>query len=423
MNRPIRVLCARELQVSIADSVHKLLSDIINQHPGMAAFYTVTQKMITGRNGTEFAFKGLKHNANEIKSYEGVDYCWVEEAQAVSEKSWEILIPTIRKENSEIWICFNPKNGTDPTWNRFVLRADADTLVRKVGWADNPFFPEVLDKERLKLLRDDPEAYKHVWDGEFDTRYSGAVYAKYVSPDRISDRVKHDPDYPVYTSWDKGYGDATAIVFFQVGGGEVFVIDYLEDNQEFVKYYCERLYGREIVIKDRNLETGDVLSWELGADIHGHEHRKEYRYAAHYSPHDTINKVIEGRSMVAQADWYGIKMFDMKAVSHKDSEEALRTTLAKTWINSDRCSDLVQALMTYHYEYDDDRQRYSKLPYHDWSSNGCDAAEIMARVWRDVDLTTKELDRRALVSDFHRKRSQHGLVQEDPYRMRNKVRT
>jgi phage terminase large subunit len=173
LNRPIRVLCARELQVSIQDSVHKLLSDIIGKYPGLSAFYEVQNKTIKGLNGTEFNFKGLKHNANEIKSYEGVDYVWVEEAQAVSSKSWEVLIPTVRKEGSEIWLSFNPKNATDPTWQRFVIGKDENTLVKKVNWDSNPFFPEVLNQERLRLLANDPEAYKHVYEGEFDTRYSG----------------------------------------------------------------------------------------------------------------------------------------------------------------------------------------------------------------------------------------------------------
>jgi len=422
MNRPIRVLCARELQVSIADSVHKLLSDIINANPGMSAFYEVQNKSIFGKNGTEFSFKGLKHNANEIKSYEGVDYCWVEEAQAVSDKSWETLIPTIRKDGSEIIIIFNPKNATDPTWRRFVMQADEDTIVRKVGWQDNPFFPEVLNKERLRLLKNDEEAYNHIWEGEFDTRYSGSVYAKFVNNDKISPLVKHDPNYPVYSSWDKGYGDATAIVFFQLGNGEVFVIDYFEDNQEDTKYYCEVLAGRKIIIKERDLNTGDVMSWEYGEEIPEHSHRQNYSYHKHFVPHDAMAKFMEagGRSMVDQARWYGVPMFMIPATEHVHSQEALRTTLPKCWINQDRCGDLINNLMNYHYEYDEDRKRFSKLPYHDWSSNGCDAAEIMARVWKETAVNQKDLDRQRLMNKFQSLRREHNMEQEDPYRTRTK---
>lgn len=419
MEKPLRIICCREIQKSIDDSVHALLCDIIKQY-GLEWFYEIQKTKIIGKNGTEVKYRGLKHNTTDLKSLEGADRLWIEEAENVSHNSYEIVIPTVRKEGSEIWVSFNPKNPTDPTWMRFIQSPSERVVSKKVSWRDNPFFPQVLEDERLELLQTDKEAYNHVWEGEFDTRYSGAVYAKYVKSEQISENVKHDPEYPVYTAWDKGYGDATAIVFYQIGNGEVYIIDYFEDNQEFTKYYCERLYGREIIVGDRDLETGDVKNWTFGEDLPGHEHRRAYRYHAHFSPHDTLNKVMEGRSIVTQAGWFGIKMMDIKACSHRDSEEALRTTLPKCWINKDRCQDLIQSLMTYHYEYDEDRQRYSKLPYHDWSSNGCDAAEIMARTWMEAATTVKELDRRQLVSSFHSKRIEHNLVQEDPYRLRSK---
>lgn len=424
MSRPIRVLCARELQVSIADSVHKLLSDVISANAPMQSFYTVTQKAIVGKNGTEFSFKGLKHNVSEIKSYEGVDYCWVEEAQTVSDKSWETLIPTIRKDNSEIWISFNPKNATDPTWNRFVINKRDNSIVRKVNWADNPFFPAVLNDERMHLLKTDPVAYQHIWEGDFDTRYSGAVYAKFVKHEQITNRVKHDPDYPVYTAWDKGYGDATSIIFYQVGNNEIFIIDYFEDNQQDTRYYCEVLAGRRINIKQRDNSTGDVMAWEYGEDIPAHAHRKAYRYApiGHFVPHDAGMKLMEagGRSVVDQASKFGVKMFVIPATSHMNSEEALRAALPRCWINADRCGDLVQSLMSYHYKWDEDRQRYGDKPYHDWSSNACDSAEIMARTWREKIVDNATLDRRQIESDFHSKRRIYNIEQQDPYRMQRK---
>lgn len=389
----------------------------------MAAFYDVQNKVIYGKNGTEFAFKGLKHNINELKSYEGADYCWVEEAQAVSNKSWETLIPTIRKENSEIWICFNPKNATDPTWQRFVARERANAIVKKVGWQDNPFFPKVLEDERLDLLATDPEAYEHVWEGAFDTRYSGSVYAKFINFDRIKANVKHDPNYPVYTAWDRGYGDATAIIWYQVGAGEIFIIDYYEENQQDVKHYCEVLAGKKIIVDSVDMETMEVIGWHYGEDIPEHAHRQAYNYhpTGHYVPHDAASKLMEagGRSMVAQAKKFGVMMMLIPATDQSNSEEALRATLPKAWINSERCGDLVHNLTHYHYEYDQDRGRYSKLPYHDWSSNGCDAAEIMARVWRDTvkPTTQKELHRAQVTAKFHRAREQ-AFPSKSPYRVK-----
>ena len=129
--KPIRVLCAREFQTSIKDSVHKLLCDQI-EALGLLGFYEITQASIRGSNGTEFAFAGLKNNVANIKSFEGVDICWVEEAQTTSRLSWNILIPTIRKQDSEIWITFNPELESDETYQRFVLNPPSDCIVQKM---------------------------------------------------------------------------------------------------------------------------------------------------------------------------------------------------------------------------------------------------------------------------------------------------
>lgn len=163
--RPLRVLCAREYQVSISDSVHKLLCDQITRL-GWDCFYTVTKTQIRSVTGSEFIFKGLRHNAQEIKSLEGVDICWVEEAQSVSRESWDLLIPTIRKESSEIWVSFNPGSPDDETYKRFVLNPPSDAVVVRVGWQDNPWFPATLERERLYCKETDTEAYAHIWGGE-----------------------------------------------------------------------------------------------------------------------------------------------------------------------------------------------------------------------------------------------------------------
>ena len=164
----VRVLCAREFQTSIADSVHKLLSEQI-EALGLTPYYEVQKTRIIGLNGTEFIFKGIRHNVQEIKSTEGVDYCWIEEAQSVSEESWGVLIPTIRQEGSEIWMTFNPQDDDDPTYKKFVLNPPPNSVVRKVSWRDNPHFPQVLRDEMEYLQRVDPDAYAHVWEGETRT--------------------------------------------------------------------------------------------------------------------------------------------------------------------------------------------------------------------------------------------------------------
>jgi phage terminase large subunit len=162
--RKLRVLCCREFQKSIADSVHKLFEDQVVRLnlPG----WDVGQKVITHKGtGTTILFEGLRYNTNRIKSLEGIDICWVEEAESVTKASWEILIPTIRKDESEIWISFNPDLESDPTYQRFVIGRPPNAIVQKVGWEDNPWFPEVLKEEKDYLYRVDPEAAEHVWGG------------------------------------------------------------------------------------------------------------------------------------------------------------------------------------------------------------------------------------------------------------------
>lgn len=168
-----RVLCARELQTSITDSVHRLLCDQIKllRLPG----YTVTQREIAHANGSLFLFEGLRHNVTKIKSMEGVDVCWVEEAEAVSDESWKVLIPTIRKDGSEIWLTWNPRYATDPTYKRFKENPPPDCVRLEVSSDDNPWLPAVLEREREYLYRVDPEAAAHVWGGKLAVKSKASV--------------------------------------------------------------------------------------------------------------------------------------------------------------------------------------------------------------------------------------------------------
>ena len=148
-SKQIRVLCARETQKSIQESVHKLLKDQIDLL-GLNAFFDVQESKILGKNGSDFAFVGIRQqNITNIKSFEAVDICWVEEAQVVTKKSWDMLTPTIRKPGSEIWVTFNPELDTDETYERFVLNPPEESIVIECNYTDNPWFPNELEKERL----------------------------------------------------------------------------------------------------------------------------------------------------------------------------------------------------------------------------------------------------------------------------------
>jgi phage terminase large subunit len=172
--RRLRVLCARELQLSIQESVHNLLSEQIDLMD-LGSRYRIGEKIIRGLNGSEFVFAGIKSDPRKIKSMEGIDIAWVEEAEKVSKDSWEKLIPTIRKPGSEIWVTFNPDDVDDPTYKRFIVNPPPDAVVVEMNWQDNPFFPEELRKEKDYLYRVDVEAADHVWGGKVRKNSVAAV--------------------------------------------------------------------------------------------------------------------------------------------------------------------------------------------------------------------------------------------------------
>ncbi len=356
--RPIRVVCGREIQKSIKDSVHTLLSDMIRKY-NLTWFYEIQETVIKGRNGTEFKFRGLKHNITDIKSLEGVDYFCIEEAENVSNNSYEILLPTIRKENSEIWIIFNTKNITDPTYQRFIAKQDPDNLVKKVSYRDNPFFPLVLDKERLKLLKDDPEAYQHIWEGEPDTRRSGAIYAKQIAKAREEGRittVPYDPAFEVFTAWDLGYGkgNATSIWWLQFVGRELRWLEYYEREGEFIPHFAQ-------VIK-----------------------AKPYQYMkqGHFLPHDGAAGNVRGAAVPQQLRQLGIESTTLDKASSEEvislQRGMLSSILEYSVFDLKKTEEGIFGLENYHFEWDEDRSRFKNKPHHDWSSNPADAARYAA---------------------------------------------
>ncbi len=178
--RKLRILCTREFQNSISESCHELLSSQIRSMQ-LAHKYEIQQQGIYGRNGSEFLFIGTGTSPEKIMSMEGVDICWIEQAERVSERSFEILLPTIRQQGSEIWATFNPDEESDPVWQRFIVNCPPDAIVVRVNHDDNPWFPPELERERVYLFRVDPESAAHVWGGNPRTNQSAQILrGKYV---------------------------------------------------------------------------------------------------------------------------------------------------------------------------------------------------------------------------------------------------
>lgn len=185
MKKRLRILCAREFMKSIEESVYKLLKDQIVEM-GLSSWYIPTKWAFTGFNGTEFSFIGLadmtqKLQRTKIKSFEGVDICWIEEAESITDESWQLLIPTIRKAGSEIWIVYNPNLASDATYKRFELHPPPGTILVDMNWRDNLWISQELTQEKDHLFAVDAEAASHVWDGELRKHAEAAIFRnKYV---------------------------------------------------------------------------------------------------------------------------------------------------------------------------------------------------------------------------------------------------
>jgi phage terminase large subunit len=349
---PMRILCAREFMTSMRDSVHKLLCDQI-ESLGLLGFYEITQASIRGKNGTEFAFAGLKNNIANIKSYEGVDICWVEEAQTVSRLSWNVLIPTIRKQDSEIWVSFNPELETDETYQRFVLRPPEDCIQIKINWSDNPWFPETLRLEKDALKTRDEEAYNQVWEGLCRQTVDGAIFAKEMQQadkDGRICRVPYDATKPVHAVFDLGWSDSTAIWFLQFVGMETRLIRYIEDSQKTISYY---------------LATMQTFG---------------YVYDKIWLPHDAENKTLAaaGRSIDDIVRAAGYKTTILPKVPIVDSINAARTIFSSCYFDREHAADGITCLRHYRYEVDPETGQFSRNPLHDHYSHGADAFRYIA---------------------------------------------
>ncbi len=226
----LRVLCARETQKSIDESVHYLLKSQIDRL-GLTDQYEVQTQRIISKAGSEFVFAGIRQQGiANLKSFEDVDICWVEEGQVVTKKSWDVLIPTIRKPGSEIWISFNTELDTDETYVRFVLDPPPGSFVVKMGWEDNPWITPEIEMERQLMLRRDPVGYATVWGGNPRAAVEGAIYAQEIDQLQREGRfcqVNYDPLLLVHTVWDLGWNDQTVILLVQRAASELRLIGAL----------------------------------------------------------------------------------------------------------------------------------------------------------------------------------------------------
>lgn len=366
----LRILCTREIQRTIKDSVHKLLSDQIKEL-GLESNYEILQAEIRGKNGTEVIFAGLAdQTVTSVKSLEGCDRIWCEEAQVISARSWSILIPTIRKEGSEIWVTFNPELDTDPTYQRFVKNPSPNSIVVEMNWRDNPWWNSVLEAERQDCLKRFPKDYDNIWEGKCRPAVEGAIYFDEVAAMERDGRicnVPYDPMLKAHIIIDLGFNDEMAVSVVQRHVSEIRIIKYIEESQKTLAYYSAEL-------KELRYNWGKVwlpFSDGFSKDV----------------------KTGKGSDEILRA--LGWNVAKKEEVSSVDVEEGIRRTrlvFPRFYADKTNCGQLVECWRRYR-RHINKQTLTAGAPVHDQYSHGADNTRYIAT---NIDSMTNETDRKPM---------------------------
>jgi len=349
-----RVLCTREIQKSIQQSVHQLLSDQI-EAMGLSEAFDVLQTEIRGPHGSCFYFSGLSDiTATSLKSFEGVDICWCEEAQAISAKSWKTLIPTIRKTGSEIWVTYNPELESDPTHQMFVIKPPEDCVSVLMNWSDNPYFPGVLKAEREhaeKTMK--AEEYRNTWEGECLPAVTGAIYFDEVASAEREGRIRDVPNdimLKTHAVWDLGWNDSMSIILVQRSASELRIVDYIEDSHRTLADYAMQL-------KNMNLNWG-----------------------VHYLPHDGFHKDYKtGKSAQEILEALGCSVEQTPNMGIEEGIKAARMTFSRVYFDKTKAKRLIECLKRYR-RHINKQTNEAGSALHDEFSHGADAFRYAAIV-------------------------------------------
>lgn len=361
-----RAVCIREVQNSLKESVRQLLVDKI-AHFGMGHAFEVLEAEIRGPNGSLIIFRGMQaYNAETIKSLEGYDIAWVEEAQTLSATSLRMLRPTIRAPGSEIWFTWNPRHDTDAVDN--FLRGSSpppNSIIERVNWSENPHLPAEMIEEMEGDRARDAEMASHVWDGGYEIVSEGAYYALLLAKADADGRIgdfPYDPSLPVITAWDIGMDDYTAIWFLQENGNQVRAIDYFETSGEGAEEIIPQCMF-ELVPPDRR-----KTELQVARDV------PFARYGRHYLPHDVkVREWGAGRSRIVTLRTLGLKDINVGiAAGPAERINATRLIMPNVYFNRATTMQGVKRLRNYSRKLNRTMETYGG-PLHDENSHGADA--------------------------------------------------
>ncbi|MDZ4346072.1 MAG: PBSX family phage terminase large subunit [Candidatus Binatia bacterium] len=367
-----RIVCIREVQNSIRDSVRQLLIDKISEL-GLEADFEVFEGEIRGPYGSLVIFKGMQsYNADNIKSLEAYDVAWVEEAQTFSQRSLDLLRPTLRKPGSELWFSWNPRFKTDPVDKFFRKNPPPDAISVMVNWRDNPWFPDVLKKEMAHDFALDEDKADHIWNGAYGSS-AGAILSRWVNAaereGRISNLVVFDPlGAPVEVSSDIGFRDTASWWYWQRKLGGFAVLKYDFDSGLDADDWIPR-------IRDTLTGMGINRLWKI------------------WLPQDAKAKTFQSKYSSAEKflTAFGANKVDIVPKAKKsDQISAARRVIKKSEFHREMCEDGIDGLLAWEFEWIDDDNVFSREPLHNWASHPGDAYAYGAQVMEESLPQTNE---------------------------------
>lgn len=356
LKQQTRVVCIREVQNSLKDSVRQLIVDKIDAL-GVRHCFDITREEIRGLNGSLIIFRGMNDaNAENIKSLEGFDVAWVEEAHTLSQRSLEMLRPTIRKPGSELWFSWNPSNKTDPVDKFLRENPPADAIVVKANYTDNPWFPkELLGEMALDRARD-PAKAAHIWDGAYDVAPAGNYYGAEMAECEAQGRIiglLPDPALPVHTAWDLGISGNMRFWAFQADVG-----------------------GFRWLYHHKFAEPGLPHAASI---LDGLRAKHKWRFGRHLWPHDGSAKDIgSGERRCDMMAKLGYKIEVLPRGDVGDGIEAVRRVMRMSYFDRDGTAEGVAALKGYRRKFDKTRHVFVEEPEHDDHSHTADAFRTAA---------------------------------------------
>lgn len=353
------ILCGRQYMNSLADSSLEEIKAAIRETPWLVPHFDIGEKYVrTADHRVSYSFAGLDRNVDSLKSKSRILLGWVDEAEPVTDDAWVKLIPTLREEDSELWVTWNPESKRSATHQRFRVKPPGRSKIVEINWRDNPWFPAILDRKRLDDERDRPDQYPHIWEGDFKQVNEGAYFVRQLvaaKADGRVGRVAPDPLMTFRAVWDIGgtgaKADATAIWIVQYLGREIRLVDYYEAVGQplaaHVNWLREHGYGSALCVLPHD----------------GAAHEK-----VHQTTYEGALKTAGFAVQVVPNQGAGAAM---------QRVEAARRLFPQMWFDAERCAGGLEAIGHYH-EKRDEQRGLGLGPNHDWASHGADAFGLVA---------------------------------------------